>query len=385
MQTIGKARHSMYEISDQSARSSAPRVPFAGRAGSAHRANYTLHDFYENAPCGYHSVSSEGTILRMNRTELGWLGFTREDLVGTRKFADIVSSAGARAYDRAFTSLTMGSDVAELEAGLIRKNRSSLDAFLRIGVVRDARGTILHTRATVIDLTARKRAESRARAYAAQLEAVSSRIAETLEAERRDLSAELHDRLGQDLASIKLNLQVIKAQFETERQSGLGPRLDDSISLVERAVASVRCVAAALRPALLDDRGLAETLKSYCEQYSIRTGVRVLLAVKRPAARLEHDVAMTLFRITQEALTNVMKHAGAASARVTLAADAKSASLAIEDDGRGFDAGARATSVPNGLGLLIMEQRLRAVGGSLRVVSSPGTGTRVNATVRRMK
>src|SRR6185437_2418178 len=106
---------------------------------------------------------------------------------------------------------------------------------------------------------------------------------------------------------------------------------------------------------------------------------RVLLAVKRPAARLEHDVAMTLFRITQEALTNVMKHAGAASARVTLAADAKSASLAIEDDGRGFDAGARATSVPNGLGLLIMEQRLRAVGGSLRVVSSPGAGTRVNA------
>jgi signal transduction histidine kinase len=197
----------------------------------------------------------------------------------------------------------------------------------------------------------------------------------------------LHDRLGQDLASIKLNLQLIKAQLETERQSRLGPRLDDSISLVERAVESVRCVAAALRPALLDDRGLAETLKSYCEQYSVRTGVRVLLAVKRPVARLEHDVAMTLFRITQEALTNVMKHAGAASARVTLVTDAKSASLAIEDDGRGFDAGAgaRATSVPNGLGLLIMEQRLRAVGGSLRVVSSPGTGTRVNATVRRMK
>lgn len=344
-----------------------------------------MHDFYENAPCGYHSVSSEGTVLRMNRTELAWLGFTREDLVGTRKFADIVSTPGSRDYDRAFASLRTGQDVAELETGLTRKDGSSFDAFLRIGAVRDTNGTVVHTRATVIDITARKRAESEARAYAAQLQAVSKRVVEIQEAERRDLSAELHDRLGQDLASINLNLHIIKAQLSTELLARIGPRLDDSIALVERAVEGVRDVAGTLRPAVLDDYGLEVTLKSYGEQYFARTGIRVIVIVKRPVPRLQQDVEVALFRITQEALTNVMKHAGPAVVHITLAADAKDISLTILDNGLGFDPEAGIQSVSRGLGLLIMQQRLHAVKGSLRIESRPGAGTCVRATVRRVK
>jgi two-component system sensor histidine kinase UhpB len=344
-----------------------------------------LHDLYENAPCGYHSSGPDGTILRMNRTELTWLGFTREELVGARRFADLVSARGNGEYMRAFASFNTGQNIEELETELIRKDGSVFDAFLRIAAVRDSRGTFLYTRATVIDITERKRADTEARIHAEQLQAISRRVVEIQETERRDLSAELHDRIGQDLASINLNLHIIKDQLTAESRTKVGPRLDDSIALVDRTVEVVRDVAGALRPLVLDDYGLAVTLKSYGEQFAARTGIRLIVEARHPVPRLQQDVEMTLFRISQEALTNVLKHAKAAMVRLTLAVDAGSVSLTIEDDGCGFDAESRIDPVTKGLGLLIMRERLRTVEGSLRVESRPGAGTSVIATVRRMQ
>lgn len=241
------------------------------------------------------------------------------------------------------------------------------------------------TRATVIDITARKRAETEARIHAEQLRAISQRVVEIQETERRELSAELHDRLGQDLAAINLNLHIIKDQLPAELWTKVGQRLDDSIALVERTVEVVRDVAGALRPLVLDDYGLAVTLKSCGEQFAARTGIRVIVNAKHPVPRLQPEAEMALFRTSQEALANVLKHAGAAAVRVTLAADVKSVSLTIADDGCGFDAKPRTDHRTNGLGLLIMQERLRAVQGSLRIESRPGAGTSVIATVRRVQ
>lgn len=342
-----------------------------------------LHDLYENAPCGYHSVGPDGTILRMNRTELAWLGFTREEFVGARKFSDIVSASGYREYRHAFVSLSAGQEVAELETELARKDGSSFKALLRIGAVRDSYGMFLHTRATVMDISALKRAESEARIYAEQLRAISQRVVEIQEMERRNISAELHDRLGQDLAAINLNLHIVKNQLSAGWRTKVGPRLDDSIALVERTVEVARDVASALRPLALDDYGLAATLQSYSEQFSARTGIRVTVASKQAIPRLQPDAEMALFRISQEALANVQKHAKAAMVQLTLAVDAASVCLTIADDGDGFDAASRADHGAQGLGLLIMQERLRAVEGSLRIESRPGAGTSLIANVRR--
>ena len=352
-------------------------------AAESRKAAVDPHDLYENAPCGYHSVGSDGTILRMNRTELTWLGFTHDELVGAKKFADIVSARGHGAYKRAILSLSAGQDVAEIETELARKDGSLFDAFLRMGVVRDSHGTILHTRATVIDITARKRADTEARIHAGRMQDISLRVVEIQETERRNLSAELHDRLGPDLAAINLNLHIIKDKLSAESAAKVGSRLDDSIALMDRTVAAVRDVAGALRPLVLDDFGLAATLKSYGEQFAARTGIRVLVEAKDPVPRLHEDAEMALFRVSQEALTNVLKHAKAAMVRLTLAVDAESLSLTITDDGCGFDADSVSDPVGKGLGLLIMQERLRAVEGSLRVESRPGAGTSVIARVRR--
>jgi PAS domain S-box-containing protein len=352
-------------------------------AAASEKVTLDLQDLYENAPCGYHSTGRGGTILGMNRTQLTWLGYTAQELVGKRKFADLITARHYGNYKRAFESCETQGDVAEVETKLVRKDGSMFDAFLRIAAVRDSQGRFLYTRATVIDITARKRAEAETRIHAEQLQAISQRVVEIQETERRNLSAELHDRLGQDLAAINLNLHLIKDQLSAGSRSKVGPRLDDSIALVERTVEVVRDVAGALRPLVLDDYGLAVTLQSYGEQFAARSGIRVSVEATQPVPRLRQDAEMALFRIGQEALTNVLKHAKAAMVRLTLAVGAESVSLTIADDGCGFDAQSAMDHRTRGLGLLIMQERLRAVDGSLRIESQPGAGTSVVAKVRK--
>jgi PAS domain S-box-containing protein len=359
--------------------------PFMQNDVEHQKVTLDLQDLYENAPCGYHSIGPDGTMLRVNRTELGWLGYERSELVGKRKFRDLVSTRSRGIYLDAIQALIGGASFFEIEIELIRKDGSTFDAFLRIAGVRDSQGAFVHTRATVIDITARKRAEAERRTHAEELQAISQRVVEIQETERRSLSAELHDRLGQDLAAINLNLHIIKEQLSGGSRSKVGLRLDDSIALVERTVEAVRDVAGALRPLVLDDYGLAVTLKSYGGQIATRTGIRVVVAEARPVPRLDQDVEMALFRVSQEALTNVLRYARASAVHITLATQADSVSLTISDDGCGFDAEAAMDHRTRGLGLLIMQERLRAVEGSLQVDSQPGAGTRVIATVKRAR
>lgn len=344
-----------------------------------------LRDLYENAPCGYHSVGPDGMVVRMNRTELSWLGYACAELVGRRRYVDAVSARCRRAYQRAFEALREGRDNSEIETELVRKDGSVFDALLRIGTVRDRDGVFLNTRATVIDITARKRAETEARRYAARLRAISQRIVEIQESERRNLSAELHDRIGQDLATINLNLHIIRDLLPAGLLGKVGSRLDDSIGLVEGTVEAVRDVAGALRPLVLDDYGLAVTLRSHAEQFSARTGIRVVVEARDPVLRLRQEVEMALFRIGQEALTNVLKHSQADQVYVTLEVGREEVCLTIADNGCGFDARDRLGHATEGLGLLIMQERLRALDGSLRIESRRGGGTRVIAAVGRKR
>ena len=104
-------------------------------------------DLYENAPCGYHSVRSDRTILRMNQTELAWLGFMQQELVGKRKFTELVPPRFYNEYKRAFEALIVGREVSEIDIELVRKDGSMFDAFLRIAAMRDGEGDVsTHTR-----------------------------------------------------------------------------------------------------------------------------------------------------------------------------------------------------------------------------------------------
>jgi len=336
-------------------------------------------DLYENAPCGYHSVAPDGTILRMNRTELRWLGFSRRELVGARPFVSTLSRRCSRRYLRAFEALRDGAARAGLQAEFVRKDGTLFPASLDIAALRDRDGGFVATQATVIDLSARRRAEDEARRYAARLRTMSRRFLEAQESERRRLSAELHDRVGQDLAAADLSLHLIKDELPASLRALVAARLDDAIARIEATVESVRDVARALRPPVLDAYGLAVSLRTCAEQFAARTGVRVLVDAGAGASRADVYGETALFRVCQEALTNVMRHAGAHSVRIALQRTDAEVCLSVVDDGCGFDPNEAGVAAHERLGILGMRERMLAVGGELLVESAPGGGTRIVA------
>jgi PAS domain S-box-containing protein len=230
-----------------------------------------------------------------------------------------------------------------------------------------------------VDISERKEAEARQLAYAERLEALSRRVLEAQEAERRHLARELHDEFGQLLTGLSLNLRAIRAALGAEARPGL----EDSISAVTEAIRQTRNFSLDLRPSILDDFGLGPALRWYAERLGSRSGLAVELAIDLPGGRLPTHVETACFRIAQEALTNVVRHAQASHVRVEAKQCGPQFLLNIRDDGVGFTlppvSGEAACA--EGFGLLGMQDRTRLVGGQMAVESAPGRGTLVRVEI----
>lgn len=246
--------------------------------------------------------------------------------------------------------------------------------------------TLLHVWMTAID-----RSEAHARRIKAQDEkleaaAVSRRMVEVQEVERQTLANRLHDLVGQKLTALSINLNILKeskarpAPSAAARESA---RLEESLTLVEETIESIRDVMAELRPAVLDDFGLTPVLRWYAEEFAKRTGVATAVIEQGPTRRLAPAAEEALFRIAQDALANVAKHARARKATVTLGTTPHDIRLSVADDGCGFDpTDARQPARDHGWGLMIMRERAAAVGANFSVDSAPGRGTQVSVTLR---
>jgi PAS domain S-box-containing protein len=223
------------------------------------------------------------------------------------------------------------------------------------------------------EVTERVRAEEALHESADRLQHLSRRLLAVQEEERRHLSRELHDEFGQLLASITMHLQAARISAGPAVQ----PNLDESIALLQRAGAQVRSLALELRPMLLETAGLGVTLRWLADQYQQRTGVITQVAGHVPD--VSGEVAIACFRIVQEALTNVVRHARAKHVWIELGQSEGLLELMVRDDGEGFDVPRmleRAASGGN-LGLIGMRERVEILGGQLEVNSQPGHGTRI--------
>lgn len=202
----------------------------------------------------------------------------------------------------------------------------------------------------------------------AELGRVSFHMLEDQEAAARRFSHELHDELGQSLTAVKANLAAIE---------GNSARVSDCIHLVDEAIGNVREMSQLLRPTILDDFGLAAGLRWLCEGFGQRTGIDVTCEVPF-TGRLPDGAETHLFRIAQEALTNVARHASAKRVRMQLEQADGHVTLRISDDGRGLSP---APGNPRGLGLIGMRARARSAGGDLEIRSRPGEGVLIEVRV----
>ena len=229
-----------------------------------------------------------------------------------------------------------------------------------------------------------KRAERELAHHADQLRALSQRLVEVREDERRRLAQELHDRVGQNLTALDLNLNIIRGALPPEIFSRVGERLGECLQLVEDTVEIVSDVMAELRTVAVGEHALMAALHRQGEQFSRRTGVPARVTGQEPAPRLSSAVHNALFRIAQEALTNIAKYAQSSQVALTLNSSPKRVHMIVADDGRGFDPSVVSPCTGRqGWGLRIMRERAEAVGGRFQVESRLGTGSRVIVDVRR--
>jgi PAS domain S-box-containing protein len=209
-----------------------------------------------------------------------------------------------------------------------------------------------------------------------QIQALFRRLVSAQEEERRRIARDIHDQVGQQMTALRMHLEALRGRAEQdpalwgqiERTQGLAEELDQSIDFL----------AWQLRPSTLDHLGLAASLQGLVRGWAERFGIVAEFETSAPDLRLAPDVETNLYRIVQEALHNVVKHAHAGSVSVLLSCPDHHAVLVIEDDGRGFDAANLATPQGvSGFGLISMRQRAALAGGELEVDSTPGTGTSI--------
>ncbi len=267
---------------------------------------------------------------------------------------------------------------AEAEGWRVRKDGSRFLADVTLTPLRKESGELYGFTKVTRDITERRRAEEEIRAHTEQLQALSRRLVETQERERKQLARELHDRVGQSMAALKINLEVFKAQIAGKKSSIDAMRLDDCLQLIEQTVDMISNLTSELRPPMLDDYGLVAALGWYASLFERRTGIDVsVVPVAESAPRLSAEAEAALFRIAQEAMTNVAKHARARRLRIALRQGAHSVVLRIADDGCGFDIAQTQKRRRASWGMITMRERAQAVGARLKVEAAPGQGTTV--------
>ncbi len=199
------------------------------------------------------------------------------------------------------------------------------------------------------------------------------------EDERRRISRELHDETGQVLTALKMNLELLREEFPFKSEQDR-KRFEEVETLADQAINEIRTLAQDLRPPALDAANLTSTLEGLCREFARRSHVEVQYKGGQEA-EVGPEVSICLYRLLQEGLTNIYKHAQARSAKVVFESDAEGVTLSVEDDGVGFESQAALWGGKPGLGFVGMRERLQVLGGSLRVDSEPGRGTKLTAHI----
>jgi signal transduction histidine kinase len=229
----------------------------------------------------------------------------------------------------------------------------------------------VHYRLLTAELKAREDAEQSARDSEESLRRLTGRLLQLQDAERRKFSRELHDSLGQYLAGAKMNLEMYASQ---QKESLLA----EAVQLLDRSISETRTISHLLHPPLLDEAGLSSAAKWYLEGFAQRSGIEVKIDLPEELSRLPRPVALGLFRILQESLTNIHRHSNSAKAEVALELLPNHVLLRVRDYGKGIAPDLletfRANGSNSGVGLAGMRERVRELGGQFTIQRcSPGT------------
>jgi PAS domain S-box-containing protein len=229
------------------------------------------------------------------------------------------------------------------------------------------------------DISDEKKIREQLSQSTAELRALASHLQDVREEERADMAREIHDELGQQLTGLKMDMAWVDEQLVEEGRQALQQRVKDSLQLLDHTIMTVRKIAAELRPGILDDLGLVAAVEWQAEEFGKRSGIKARFLAGMPGRRYPSAMSIGLFRICQEALTNVARHSGAKHVEIFLGYEEDQIVLRVSDDGRGLlppQVGGRKT-----LGVLGMKERALMMGGTVEVSSEAGKGVTLTVSV----
>jgi signal transduction histidine kinase len=228
------------------------------------------------------------------------------------------------------------------------------------------------------EIAERVRAEGQFRASLDQLRALAARLQNVREEERTSIAREIHDELGQACTAIKMDLALI-GRKATKKQARLRAKVDSAIQLVDGMIVTLRRIASELRPRTLDDLGLMAALEWQSEEFESRTGIPCRVALPEEPLVLDPELSTAIFRIFQESLTNIVRHAQATRVEARLEREAGQLVFQVRDNGRGFDP--QEVKARRSLGLVGMQERALLLNGEFKVDGVPGAGTTVTLRI----
>jgi PAS domain S-box-containing protein len=247
----------------------------------------------------------------------------------------------------------------------------------RIFPVRDVKDVVVRLAGIAEDITKSKEAEEAVRKANRHLKILSRRRIQEQEDERRRLSRELHDQIGQSLTAAKINVEVLRS---TTNPALMG-RLDETAAILDQLLGQVRQISLDLRPPMLDDLGLVPALRSFVDEQGRRASVAVRFSAEHVPEKLDPEIQITCFRIAQEAITNAVRHAKATQLDIALrCTHGKKLRLLARDNGIGFDAHPTQAQAVD-LGLIGIKERAALVGGRAKIISSPRKGTTIDVSL----
>jgi PAS domain S-box-containing protein len=264
----------------------------------------------------------------------------------------------------------------EHEGWRVRKDGTRFWANVTLTAIRNENGELIGFGKVTRDFTERKEMEERVADSEKSLRQLSLHLLRTQDEERRRIGRDLHDSLGQYLAALKMKLEMLAPRNSEDEH------LAESIRLVDESIKEVRTLSYLLHPPLLEESGLASAVQWYLDGFAARSQISVKFDRDRDFPRLPRDLELAMFRILQEALTNVHRHAGSPTAKIRLRMRDSNAVLEIEDQGKGIAPKLLEQSGYEwslGIGLRGMSERMRQLGGHLELSSAPHQGTIVTA------
>jgi PAS domain S-box-containing protein len=333
---------------------------------------------------GITALDLEGRQLFANTGFCRMVGWPQEELDGKMLPFVYWPPEEAAALKKQFKSGIEGEEnPAGFESRYLRRDGETFDVLIQQSPLKDARGKITGLVRSSIDITARKKMEAILEESGKQMRFLAVQLIESQEKERKRIALEIHDVLGSTLASIKFKLEDLAATVSTIDPQTLADSLNALIPVTGDIIGEVRRLQSNLRPPTLDDLGLLATLKWFNRQFqSIYTGIRIESQIKIKEAEIPDLLKITLFRVAQEALNNVAKHARADRVQLSLQKNGPEIELIIADNGAGVDLEELGRKEPGdkGIGLASMKERIEISGGRFQIQSVPGKGTTVKAS-----